>query len=147
MILIDVQKIARERGIDVAGLDLVGAVRALQRAEGNFDCFATATGGWCDQLACLWREECFLQASPAATLPAATKGSRSTKKSVPTAASEQPVAAPAAAATTKKGSPSRKRTTTTTAAAITKTKSAPATKPSTTKRATARKKSTPAGEK
>jgi len=33
-------------------------VRALQRNEGNFDCFATASGGYCDQAGCLFRSEC-----------------------------------------------------------------------------------------
>ena len=34
-------------------------VRLIQRAEGNFDCFATAEAGACDQMDCLWREDCF----------------------------------------------------------------------------------------
>jgi hypothetical protein len=34
-------------------------IRAIQRAEGNFDCYGTATEEECDQEECLWREECF----------------------------------------------------------------------------------------
>jgi hypothetical protein len=34
-------------------------IRAIQRAEGNFDCFGTAAEEECSQEECLWREECF----------------------------------------------------------------------------------------
>ena len=34
-------------------------IRAIQRAEGNFDCYGTAVEGECDQEECLWREDCF----------------------------------------------------------------------------------------
>jgi len=33
-------------------------IRAIQRAEGNFECFGTAVSGNCDQMNCLWREDC-----------------------------------------------------------------------------------------
>ena len=32
-------------------------IRAIQKAEGNFDCFGTANG-YCDQQGCTWRREC-----------------------------------------------------------------------------------------
>jgi len=32
-------------------------IRKIQRAEGNFDCFGTATE-YCDQWDCFYREEC-----------------------------------------------------------------------------------------
>ncbi len=34
-------------------------IRMIQADEGNFDCFATAYEGACDQLGCIWREDCF----------------------------------------------------------------------------------------
>ncbi|MDX1252854.1 MAG: SAP domain-containing protein [Gammaproteobacteria bacterium] len=34
-------------------------VRDIQRQEGNFDCFATAYDGQCDQVDCVWRVDCF----------------------------------------------------------------------------------------
>jgi hypothetical protein len=37
-------------------------IRAIQRKEGNFDCFATAHEGVCDQGGCLWRTDCFAAA-------------------------------------------------------------------------------------
>ncbi|MDA8433331.1 MAG: 2Fe-2S iron-sulfur cluster-binding protein, partial [Nitrospiraceae bacterium] len=33
-------------------------VRAIQRAEGNFDCFGSARSGHCSQDDCLWRQDC-----------------------------------------------------------------------------------------
>jgi hypothetical protein len=32
-------------------------IKAIQRAEGNFDCFGTAQN-YCSQLTCCWRNEC-----------------------------------------------------------------------------------------
>lgn len=43
-------------------------VRALQRAEGNFDCFGTAASGYCDQGECAYHAEC-LSLSMLAALP------------------------------------------------------------------------------
>lgn len=36
----------------------VELIRAMQREEGSFDCFAKAHEGFCDQADCLWREDC-----------------------------------------------------------------------------------------
>lgn len=36
----------------------VEAVRMAQLQEGNFDCFATANAGHCDQDGCLYRSDC-----------------------------------------------------------------------------------------
>jgi hypothetical protein len=33
-------------------------IKAIQKAEGNFDCFGTALTGECDQFNCLWRSDC-----------------------------------------------------------------------------------------
>lgn len=33
-------------------------IKAIQRAEGNFDCFGTAINKTCDQINCLWRSDC-----------------------------------------------------------------------------------------
>ena len=41
-----------------AVLTQVETVRLAQRQEGNFDCFATAREGHCDQERCLYRAEC-----------------------------------------------------------------------------------------
>jgi hypothetical protein len=55
----EVRDIAREHGIRPTRMEKADLIRAIQRAEGNFDCFGTATEEECDQEECLWREECF----------------------------------------------------------------------------------------
>jgi hypothetical protein len=40
------------------GLSNVELIRGIQLKEGNFDCFASAMEGSCDQALCLWRDDC-----------------------------------------------------------------------------------------
>ena len=58
MTMNQIRKMAKALGVDVADLDKREAVRAVQRAEGNFDCYAKATGCFCDQAGCLFRDDC-----------------------------------------------------------------------------------------
>jgi len=58
MTISQVREIARKRGIRTARMAKADIVRAIQRAEGNFDCFGSAWDGYCDQATCLWREDC-----------------------------------------------------------------------------------------
>jgi len=53
-----VREIARKQGIYTARMSKADIVRAIQRAEGNFDCFGSAVDGYCDQENCLWRKDC-----------------------------------------------------------------------------------------
>jgi hypothetical protein len=53
----ELQKMARSLGINTGGLNRIGLVQAIQRAEGNFACFGTAVGS-CDQINCRFREDC-----------------------------------------------------------------------------------------
>jgi hypothetical protein len=49
-------------------------VRALQMAEGNFDCYARAGEGYCDQGECLFMDECLEVSRPAlAVVPSRSK--------------------------------------------------------------------------
>ncbi|BAV33414.1 SAP domain-containing protein [Sulfuricaulis limicola] len=57
-----IRELARHQGLDPGKADKVELIRAIQRKEGNFDCFATAHAGACDQDACLWRADCFAAA-------------------------------------------------------------------------------------
>ena len=59
----EIRKIARTMGIGTKGLDKGDLIRAIQVAEGNFDCFGTAIEEVCDQESCLWREDCFTESS------------------------------------------------------------------------------------
>lgn len=62
MKLEDVRSIAKSRSINSDRLSKSALIKAIQTREGNFDCFATAAGGECDQPGCLWREDCFAAA-------------------------------------------------------------------------------------
>lgn len=56
-------KLAKKRHVSASGLTTVELIRKLQQSEGNFDCYARASEGFCDQGECMWRDDC-LQASP-----------------------------------------------------------------------------------
>ena len=58
-----IREVARNLGIQPGRLDKPALIRAIQRCEGNFDCFATARHGVCDQTHCRWRQDCFALAA------------------------------------------------------------------------------------
>ncbi len=58
MKLEDVRSIAKSRGVQPGKLSKTKLIKLLQAGEGNFDCFATAHDGVCDQMGCLWRADC-----------------------------------------------------------------------------------------
>jgi hypothetical protein len=51
------QKMPKDLGIKTAGLRKVEMIKAIQRTEGNFDCFSTS-GSYCDQTSWLFRPVC-----------------------------------------------------------------------------------------
>ena len=53
----ELQKMAKGLGIKAAGLRKAELIKQIQKTEGNFDCFGTATD-YCDQINCIFREEC-----------------------------------------------------------------------------------------
>ena len=36
----------------------IDLIRTLQKSEDNFDCYATALDGYCDQISCVWMDDC-----------------------------------------------------------------------------------------
>ena len=60
MKLEDVRSIARSHSLKPDHLSNTELIRTIQTVEGNFDCYATACDGECDQGGCLWREDCFI---------------------------------------------------------------------------------------
>jgi hypothetical protein len=58
MKLQEIKNIAKKMSIKAGSMKKTELIRAIQRAEGNFDCFGTAKSGECDQINCLWREDC-----------------------------------------------------------------------------------------
>ena len=63
-----VRSVAKAKGVNPAGRNKSEIIRAIQRAEGNFDCFGSAMDSICDQERCAWRADC---------LPGATASRRS----------------------------------------------------------------------
>jgi len=55
----EIRGMAKEYGIKTSRMSKVDLIKTIQLAEGNFSCFATAINGECDQMNCLWREDCF----------------------------------------------------------------------------------------
>lgn len=63
----DIRNIAKEFGLKTGKKTKIDLVRTIQLTEGNFDCFATASAGECDQTGCLWRKDCLTLAKKAAS--------------------------------------------------------------------------------
>ncbi len=53
-----IKEIAQKSGVKAGKMRKDELIRAIQRAEGNFDCFGTAISAHCSQHDCLWREDC-----------------------------------------------------------------------------------------
>jgi hypothetical protein len=53
----EIRQMAKKLGINSFGKTKTELIREIQRKEGNFDCFGTATDH-CDQLECLFRSPC-----------------------------------------------------------------------------------------
>ncbi len=58
MTVTEIRTIAKKMGLKNYGrLKKADLIRAIQRAEGNFDCFETDPFN-CGQWQCLWRDDC-----------------------------------------------------------------------------------------
>lgn len=58
----EIRGIAIDYGIKPSGMNKVKLIHRIQLNEGNFNCFATASNGECDQMNCKWRNDCFTAA-------------------------------------------------------------------------------------
>ncbi len=54
----DIKEIARNKKVKIGKANKIELIRAIQRTEGNYDCYATPYVRECDQFNCLWREDC-----------------------------------------------------------------------------------------
>lgn len=55
----EVRAIAKSHKIKPGNFSKTKLIKMIQTDEGNFDCYATAYNGECDQMNCLWRNDCF----------------------------------------------------------------------------------------
>lgn len=53
---------AKDFGIKISRMNKANLIQAIQLSEGNFNCFASAENGECDQMGCMWRDDCFSSA-------------------------------------------------------------------------------------
>jgi len=62
----EIRILGRQLGLKFpVGTTKMEAIRAIQRAEGNFDCFGKAAKAFCDQGSCAFRQDCLTVSSKA----------------------------------------------------------------------------------
>lgn len=64
-----IKEIAKKNGVTSGTMSRTELIRAIQRAEGNSDCFATMHVNDCNQMNCLWRVDCKAEVIAEADLP------------------------------------------------------------------------------
>ncbi|MBI5642364.1 MAG: SAP domain-containing protein [Deltaproteobacteria bacterium] len=57
MLMEEVRAKAKGLGIKTSRVKKMEIIKAIQKAEGNFPCFATADD-YCDQVLCCFRQDC-----------------------------------------------------------------------------------------
>jgi len=62
MKLQEIKSVAKRTGVSAGKMKKVELIRSIQRAEGNRDCYATAYANECNQMNCLWRDDCLKEA-------------------------------------------------------------------------------------
>ena len=80
----DVRTLGRKNGLRFGvGMTKVAAIRAIQSSEGNFDCFARAGSGYCDQVNCLFRTECLVLSQQSQTIDQTGRKGKKCRDEVP----------------------------------------------------------------
>ena len=64
-----IREIAATKGVTPGKMSRTELIRAIQKAEGNSDCFATMHVNECNQANCLWRVDCKAEVIAKADLP------------------------------------------------------------------------------
>lgn len=54
----EIKAIAKIKGINTRNTKKAELIRAIQKSEGNFDCYGSAVSGFCDRIDCAWRKDC-----------------------------------------------------------------------------------------
>lgn len=58
----EIRGLAKNLGIKTSRMSKAGLIQQIQLNEGNFNCFASAVNGECDQSQCTWLNDCFTAA-------------------------------------------------------------------------------------
>ncbi len=64
-----IREIAARKGVNPGDMSRILLIRAIQRAEGYADCFATMHVNECNQTDCLWRVDCKAEVLAEAKVP------------------------------------------------------------------------------
>ncbi|MCX5836185.1 MAG: SAP domain-containing protein [Deltaproteobacteria bacterium] len=54
----EIQKMAKRMGVNTFQMKKTDMILAIQRAENNIKCYGTPRVEYCQEFACLWREDC-----------------------------------------------------------------------------------------
>lgn len=54
----EIREIAAQKGVKAGAMKKTELIRAIQKAEGNNDCFASERAPECMEDACLWKADC-----------------------------------------------------------------------------------------
>ena len=54
----EIQKMAKGMSINTFKMKKIEMIKAIQGAENNIECFGTSRVEYCEELACLWRDDC-----------------------------------------------------------------------------------------
>ena len=54
----EIQKMAKGMGINTFKMKKIDMIQAIQRSENNIECFGTSRVEYCEELTCLWRDDC-----------------------------------------------------------------------------------------
>lgn len=55
----EIRERAKDFDINTLRMSKAKLIQTIQLSEGNFNCFASAMDGECDQTNCMWRDDCF----------------------------------------------------------------------------------------
>jgi hypothetical protein len=64
-----IREIAKKKGVTPGDMSRTELIRAIQRAEGYSDCFATMHVNECNRMNCLWRVDCKAEVLARADVP------------------------------------------------------------------------------
>ena len=54
----EIQKMAKNRGVNTFQMKKKDMILAIQRSENNIECFGSSRVEQCQELTCLWRDDC-----------------------------------------------------------------------------------------
>jgi len=54
----EIQKMAKKMGVNTFRMNKTGMIRTIQRAENNIECYGSLRVNYCQEMECLWRDDC-----------------------------------------------------------------------------------------